>query len=150
MRCGPLGEADTGRPGFLSMVAGCRCARLVRLHQGFIGGDSRVQTVNRLDPLRNAVSALRQDGPVALVPTMGALHEGHLTLVREARRRAAHVAVSIFVNPRQFGTNEDLSAYPRQLARDSELLVAEGVSLLWAPAAEEMYPAGYSTNVSVS
>lgn len=108
-----------------------------------------MQTVSRLDPLRNAVSALRQDGPVALVPTMGALHEGHLTLVREARRRAAHVAVSIFVNPRQFGPREDLAAYPRQLARDSELLVAEGVSLLWAPAPEEMYPAGYATNVSV-
>ena len=81
---------------------------------------------------------------------MGALHEGHLTLVREAKQRAAHVAVSIFVNPRQFGANEDLSAYPRQLARDSALLEAQGVSLLWAPDAEAMYPQGYATNVSVS
>lgn len=109
-----------------------------------------MQTVTRLDPLRSAVAALRADGPLALVPTMGALHEGHLTLVREARQHAAHVAVSIFVNPRQFGANEDLDAYPRQLAGDQALLEAEGVSLLWAPEAAEMYPAGYATNVSVS
>lgn len=109
-----------------------------------------MQTVNALDPLRNAVDALRRDGPLALVPTMGALHEGHLTLVREAKRRAAHVAVSIFVNPRQFGANEDLDAYPRQLEQDSVLLRAEGVSLLWAPPVDVMYPSGYATNVSVS
>lgn len=109
-----------------------------------------MQTVNRIDPLRDAVAALRRDGPLALVPTMGALHEGHLTLVREARRHAAHVAVSIFVNPRQFGAGEDLDAYPRRLAEDSALLAAEGVALLWAPDAAAMYPAGYATNVSVS
>jgi pantoate--beta-alanine ligase len=109
-----------------------------------------VQTVTRLDPLRRALEPLRADGPLALVPTMGALHEGHLTLIREARNRAAHVVASIFVNPRQFGANEDLDAYPRQLARDQALLEAEGVSLLWAPEAEAMYPAGYATNISVS
>ncbi|MFM5886495.1 MAG: pantoate--beta-alanine ligase [Novosphingobium sp.] len=109
-----------------------------------------MQTVTSLDPLRNALAALRPDGSVALVPTMGALHEGHLALVREARRRAAHVVVSIFVNPRQFGVNEDLSRYPRQLAQDSALLAAEGVSLLWAPAVETMYPAGYGTQISVA
>jgi len=109
-----------------------------------------MQTVNAIDPLRRAVEALRRDGPVALVPTMGALHEGHLTLVREAKARAAHVAVSIFVNPRQFGANEDLAAYPRQLAQDSALLEGEGVSLLWAPTPEAMYPDGYATNVSVA
>lgn len=108
-----------------------------------------MQTVSQLDPLRDAVSRLKADGPLALVPTMGALHEGHLTLVREARRQAAHVAVSIFVNPRQFGVNEDLGKYPRQLEADSALLRAEGVSLLWAPTVEAMYPAGYGTNVSV-
>ena len=109
-----------------------------------------MQTVNRIDPLRHAVEALRRDGPVALVPTMGALHEGHLTLVREARKVAASVVVSIFVNPRQFGANEDLDAYPRQLAADSALLEGEGVSLLWAPEPAAMYPAGYATNISVS
>lgn len=109
-----------------------------------------MQTITRLDPLRTALAALRADGRVALVPTMGALHEGHLTLVRAAREHARHVVVSIFVNPRQFGVNEDLDAYPRQLARDQALLESEGVSLLWAPELAAMYPAGYATNVSVS
>ena len=109
-----------------------------------------MQTVTQLDPLRNAVRALKADGSVALVPTMGALHEGHLTLVREAQSRAAHVVVSIFVNPLQFGPNEDLHSYPRQLMADSALLAAEGVSLLWAPSAAEMYPDGFATNVLVS
>ena len=109
-----------------------------------------MQTVRQLDPLRNAVQALKADGAVALVPTMGALHEGHLTLVREAAKHAAHVVVSIFVNPRQFSPGEDLDRYPRQLAADSALLAAEGVSLLWAPPAAVMYPDGYATNVSVS
>jgi pantoate--beta-alanine ligase len=109
-----------------------------------------MQFVDRLGPLRQAINLLREEGRVALVPTMGALHEGHLTLVREASRQATHVAVSIFVNPRQFGAGEDLDAYPRQLVRDCELLEAEGVSLVWAPGVEEMYPAGYATNISVA
>lgn len=109
-----------------------------------------MQTIEQLDPLRRCVTQLRRDGPLALVPTMGALHDGHLTLVRTAREQAVHVAVSIFVNPRQFGANEDLANYPRQLARDLELLAGEGVSLVWAPTVEEIYPAGYATNISVS
>ena len=108
-----------------------------------------MQTVTQLDPLRSAVRALKADGTVALVPTMGALHEGHLTLVRAAQSRAAHVVVSIFVNPRQFGPGEDLDRYPRQLAEDQALLEAVGISLLWAPPAAVMYPGGYATTVAV-
>lgn len=110
-----------------------------------------MQTVTTLGVLRNSVAELRAGGGrVALVPTMGALHEGHLTLMRAAQALADHVVASIFVNPRQFGAGEDLDAYPRQLARDSELLAAEGVAVLWAPPREEVYPAGYATNVSVA
>jgi pantoate--beta-alanine ligase len=109
-----------------------------------------VQTLNGIDPLRLAVEKLRHDGPVALVPTMGALHEGHLTLVREAGRRAAHVVVSIFVNPLQFGAGEDLDAYPRQPERDAAMLEAEGTALIWAPEVETMYPDGFATNLSVA
>ena len=110
-----------------------------------------MQTARELEVLRNEVRALRSGGrTIALVPTMGALHDGHLTLMRRAREAADHVVASIFVNPRQFGAGEDLDAYPRQLARDSELLEAEGVALLWAPVPEAMYPAGYATNISVA
>ena len=109
-----------------------------------------MQLIHELDPLRSAVDTLRADGSLALVPTMGALHDGHLTLVREAKRLAAHVAVSIFVNPLQFGANEDLDAYPRQLERDCALLAGEGVDLVWAPRVEAMYPNGFATNISVA
>ena len=109
-----------------------------------------MQTVNRLPELRAAVDRLRAAGEVALVPTMGALHEGHLTLVREARKHTPAVVVSIFVNPTQFGPNEDLGAYPRQLREDTRMLEAEGVDLLWAPSVEEVYPDGFVTTVSVA
>jgi pantoate--beta-alanine ligase len=109
-----------------------------------------VHTVDRLQSLREAVDSLRERGPLALVPTMGALHDGHLTLVREAKARAASVVVSIFVNPAQFGPNEDLDAYPRQLVEDAAMLEAEGVDLLWAPPVSEVYPEGFATTVSVA
>ena len=110
-----------------------------------------MQTIKTLEMLRTALGQLRaESGRIALVPTMGALHEGHLTLVRRARELADHVVASIFVNPRQFGPNEDLAAYPRQLAADAAMLEAEGVALLWAPVPEAMYPPGFASTVSVS
>ena len=107
-----------------------------------------MQTIHTLEALRTVRPALT--GRLALVPTMGALHEGHLTLIRAARQHSDHVAVSIFVNPRQFGANEDFDAYPRRLERDVVQLESEGIDLLWAPTAHEMYPAGYATNIAVS
>ncbi|RDC61059.1 Pantoate--beta-alanine ligase (AMP-forming) [Alteripontixanthobacter maritimus] len=110
-----------------------------------------MQTVKRLDMLRTLTAQWRSAGEtLALVPTMGALHEGHLALVRAARSEADRVAVSIFVNPTQFGPDEDLDAYPRTLDADSALLKAEGVDLLWAPSAAEMYPDGYATSITVA
>jgi len=110
-----------------------------------------VQIIRDIATLHRAVSALKQGGKsVALVPTMGALHDGHLSLVRMARRVADHVVVSIFVNPTQFGPNEDFAAYPRDEARDAALLVEEKAALLWAPDVSVMYPEGHGTHIEVA
>ena len=103
--------------------------------------------VSSLDDLRTARRLL--DGVIGLVPTMGYLHEGHLSLIRRAKEECDHVAVSIFVNPTQFSANEDLSKYPRDLDRDLNLIDPLGVDLVWNPTPETMYPAGYQTWVEV-
>ncbi len=101
---------------------------------------SRVRTVERIAALREAISARRQAGDrVAFVPTMGFLHEGHLRLVDEARRRAECVVMSIFVNPLQFGPGEDLDRYPRDVAGDTAKAESRGVDLLFVPSVDEMY-----------
>lgn len=106
--------------------------------------------VRTIADLRHAISEWRRQGfTVGFVPTMGALHEGHLSLVREAGRRADRVVASVFVNPTQFAAHEDLGSYPRQEAQDAELLAGAGCHLLYAPSVEEMYPPDATTTVSV-
>jgi pantoate--beta-alanine ligase len=109
-----------------------------------------LRIIETVRDMRSWSEAERRAGRrIALVPTMGALHEGHLALVREARRRGDRVVVSLFVNPAQFAPNEDLSRYPRDFARDSDLLEEEKVDVLFHPSAAEVYPEGYQTYVGV-
>jgi len=93
--------------------------------------------------------ARERRGEIALVPTMGYLHEGHASLMVEARKRAATVVVSIFVNPTQFGVNEDLDSYPRDLERDTRVALQAGVDVIFAPKVADMYPEGYQSYVNV-
>ena len=112
---------------------------------------SQIATVRTVADLRTRISAWRAAGQrIAMVPTMGALHDGHLSLVAQGLRRADRVVASVFVNPTQFGPGEDYSAYPRGEARDAELLQTAGCELLYAPSASEMYPQGFATTVSVT
>ncbi|MBI3160542.1 MAG: pantoate--beta-alanine ligase [Chloroflexi bacterium] len=107
-----------------------------------------MQTVTTLEQLRAARAGLAE--PLGFVPTMGYLHEGHLALVRAAQGRCKSVIVSIFVNPAQFGPNEDLAKYPRDIPRDLALLDEAGVDLVWLPTPEMMYPPGFQTWVEVT
>jgi pantoate--beta-alanine ligase len=110
-----------------------------------------MKTAQTLEKLRSCTKSIRQSGGnLALVPTMGALHDGHMTLIEEAKRRADHVVVSIFVNARQFGPKEDFAAYPRPIDADSAKLKRAGVDVLWLPDTAAMYPEGYATTVSVA
>jgi pantoate--beta-alanine ligase len=109
-----------------------------------------VRTVRTVREVREALAPERRAGrSIGLVPTMGAFHGGHLSLIHRAREQCDVVVVSLFVNPTQFGKGEDLESYPRDEARDAELAEAEGVDLLFGPSADEVYPDGFATTVTV-
>jgi pantoate--beta-alanine ligase len=108
-----------------------------------------MQIITSISEMQAASRELRRGGTLALVPTMGALHAGHLSLIAAAKRDCTHVAASIFVNPLQFGPNEDFSRYPRTFEADCAALTAAGVDILFAPAAETLTPAGATTFIEV-
>jgi pantoate--beta-alanine ligase len=109
-----------------------------------------MRIIESIHEMRNWSEAERRAGRrIVLVPTMGALHEGHLSLVREGKKSGERLVASLFVNPAQFGPNEDLAAYPRDFERDRGMLEKEKVDILFHPSAAEMYPAGYQTYVDV-
>ena len=109
-----------------------------------------MEVIHSIVDIRRICRELRALGALGFVPTMGALHEGHLSLVRRAREECGAVVASIFVNPLQFGPLEDLSRYPRTLAEDCKLLEVEGIAAVFVPGVEEMYPAGAKTTVTVA
>jgi pantoate--beta-alanine ligase len=106
-----------------------------------------MRIVSQISELRNLRSGLA--GPIGFIPTMGFLHEGHLSMVRRARQECASVVVSVFVNPAQFGPREDLAKYPRDILRDQALVESAGSDILWVPTPEVMYPPDYQTWVNV-
>ena len=109
-----------------------------------------MKTVRTVEGLRATLApARREQLAIGLVPTMGALHEGHLSLIRHARRRCDLVVVSLFVNPAQFNERSDLERYPRSEQRDAELAADAGADILFAPSVEEVYPRGFATSVEV-
>jgi pantoate--beta-alanine ligase len=109
-----------------------------------------MRTVRAVADLRATLEPARREGlTIGLVPTMGALHEGHLSLIRRAREQCDRVIVSLFVNPAQFNERADLERYPRQEAHDAELAAEAGADILFAPSDEEIYPSGFATNVEV-
>jgi pantoate--beta-alanine ligase len=111
---------------------------------------SALPTVRTVVELRSAIASWRRTGEtVALVPTMGALHAGHVSLLELAHARCQRIVVSLFINPTQFGPKEDYAAYPRDEAADAAKLAAAGADLLYAPAVSEMYPEGFATQVTV-
>jgi pantoate--beta-alanine ligase len=112
-------------------------------------GTKTMASVRTVRALRDALASVRHRGSIGLVPTMGALHEGHLSLIRSARSQCATVVVSVFTNPAQFGPDEDLSDYPRDEARDLVLCEAEGVDLAFLPDVSEIYPSSFDTIVEV-
>lgn len=110
-----------------------------------------MQTIRQLNDLRREIAERRGDGArIALVPTMGALHAGHMALIAEARRLADTVVASIFVNPMQFGAHEDLGRYPRREAQDIGLLTEAGCAILWLPDAATMYPPGFAATLTIA
>jgi pantoate--beta-alanine ligase len=114
-------------------------------------GVHAVQTVRELQALRETIAGWRAEGlAIAFVPTMGALHAGHMALIEAAKKPGTKVVASIFVNPMQFGAGEDLSRYPRREIADARMLAEAGCDLLWLPTVETMYPDGFATTISVA
>src|SRR6202049_3414250 len=143
----PCGFARTGASCWGPWKA---CTSWFHLCLRRVSRDPLMKICKTIDDMRATSRGARRSGKrLGFVPTMGALHEGHLSLVRAAKAKCDVVAVSIFVNPLQFGPSEDLAKYPRTFGRDAELLEKEAVDILFVPAPEEMYPTGAVTYVTV-